>query len=69
MWTVQRLRRGRTGVDQLEKNLARLLPASATAAQVRRTSRAGMRSYMRYFYEAFASHECAPSCLRRCTPT
>ena len=54
VWTVQRLRRGRTGVDQLEKNLARLLPASATAAQVRRTSRAGMRSYMRYFYEAFA---------------
>ncbi|PJI85659.1 phosphatidylinositol mannoside acyltransferase [Luteimicrobium subarcticum] len=45
------LRRG--GVDQLERNLARALP-DASHRELRRTSRAGMRSYMRYFREAFA---------------
>ncbi|MDM7853451.1 phosphatidylinositol mannoside acyltransferase [Cellulomonas alba] len=52
------LRRG--GVRQLEKNLARVRPELDGRA-VRRLSRAGMRSYMRYFGEAFAlstwSHE------------
>ncbi|MDO4900434.1 phosphatidylinositol mannoside acyltransferase [Actinomyces sp.] len=52
-WALHRLRGGDKGVGQLEKNLARLLP-DATARQLRRASRAGMRSYMRYFYEAFA---------------
>jgi KDO2-lipid IV(A) lauroyltransferase len=53
------LRRG-GGVRQLEKNLARVRPELDERA-LRRLSRAGMRSYMRYFGEAFAlatmSHE------------
>ena len=53
-WTVHRLRPTRTGVGQLERNLARLLPADTTARALHRASRAAMRSYMRYFYEAFA---------------
>ena len=53
-WTVHRLRPTRTGVGQLERNLARLLPADTTARTLHRASRAAMRSYMRYFYEAFA---------------
>ncbi|MBM6978416.1 MAG: phosphatidylinositol mannoside acyltransferase [Actinomyces succiniciruminis] len=52
-WAWHRLRGGDKGVGQLEKNLARIMPG-ASAREVRRTSRAGMRSYMRYFYEAFA---------------
>ncbi|WP_136313608.1 phosphatidylinositol mannoside acyltransferase [Actinomyces procaprae] len=66
-WMGQRLRGGDKGVGQLEKNLARVLPG-ATARQVRRLSRAGMRSYMRYFYEAFAlpgmSLEQIQACVR-----
>ncbi|MDO4244033.1 MAG: phosphatidylinositol mannoside acyltransferase [Actinomyces sp.] len=53
-WAVGRLRGGRGGVGQLERNLARLLPPSTTRAGLHRTTRLGMRSYMRYFYEAFA---------------
>ncbi|MDU0347609.1 phosphatidylinositol mannoside acyltransferase [Actinomyces sp. MRS3W] len=53
-WALHRLRGGDKGVGQLEKNLARVLPAETTAREIRRASRAGMRSYMRYFYEAFA---------------
>jgi len=45
------LRRG--GVDQLEKNLARVRP-ELDARALRRLSRAAMRSYMRYFGEAFS---------------
>jgi KDO2-lipid IV(A) lauroyltransferase len=45
------LRRG--GVRQLELNLARVRP-ELDARGLRRLSRAGMRSYMRYFGEAFA---------------
>jgi phosphatidylinositol dimannoside acyltransferase len=45
------LRRG--GVRQLEANLRRVRP-DATPAELRRLSLAGMRSYMRYFGEAFA---------------
>lgn len=42
-----------SGVRQLEANLRRVRP-TATPAQLRRLSLAGMRSYMRYFGEAFA---------------
>lgn len=40
------------GVRQLEANLARIRP-DLTPARVRRLSRHGMRSYFRYFREAF----------------
>ncbi|MBO3725346.1 phosphatidylinositol mannoside acyltransferase [Actinomyces bowdenii] len=56
-WALHRLRpeSGRAGgVGQLERNLARLLPGGASQRALRRLGRAGMRSYMRYFYEAFA---------------
>lgn len=45
------LRRG-AGVRRLEANLARVRP-DLDAAGLRRLSRAGMRSYLRYFGEAF----------------
>ncbi len=45
------LRHG-TGVRRLEANLARVRP-ELNRAGVRRLSRAGMRSYLRYFAEAF----------------
>jgi len=44
-------RRGR-GVLRLEANLARAVPG-ATAPELRRLSRAGMRSYLRYWCDAF----------------
>ena len=44
-------RRGK-GVQQLEANLRRVVPG-ATGTQLRQLSRAGMRSYLRYFMEAF----------------
>ncbi|NJP64961.1 phosphatidylinositol mannoside acyltransferase [Streptomyces spiramenti] len=44
-------RRGR-GVRQLEANLARVRPGS-TAEEIRELSRAGMRSYLRYWMESF----------------
>ena len=53
-WGLHRLGGGLVGVGQLEKNLARVLPASTTPGRVRMASRKAMRSYMRYFYEAFA---------------
>ena len=40
------------GVRQLEKNLARVRPG-LRPRELRRLSRAGMRSYMRYYREAF----------------
>ncbi|HEY0189085.1 MAG TPA: phosphatidylinositol mannoside acyltransferase [Cellulomonas sp.] len=46
------LRRG-AGVRQLEANLRRVRPG-ASRAELRRLSLAGMRSYMRYYGEAFA---------------
>ncbi|MCL3778355.1 MULTISPECIES: phosphatidylinositol mannoside acyltransferase [unclassified Actinomyces] len=52
-WLLHSLQGRRTGAGQLQRNLARLLP-DATAAGLRRATRQGMRSYMRYFYEAFA---------------
>lgn len=44
-------RRGR-GVQQLERNLARVAP-ERTAAELRELSRLGMRSYLRYWMEVF----------------
>jgi KDO2-lipid IV(A) lauroyltransferase len=42
-----------TGTRGLERNLRRMLGPGATDAQLRALSRAGMRSYMRYYYEVF----------------
>ncbi|MBE2997428.1 phosphatidylinositol mannoside acyltransferase [Nocardiopsis sp. HNM0947] len=41
------------GTRGLERNLRRLLGPDGTDAQLRALSKAGMRSYMRYFYEMF----------------
>lgn len=41
------------GTRGLERNLRRLLGPGGTDAQLRALSKAGMRSYMRYFYEMF----------------
>ena len=54
LWARQRLLPARGGVGQLERNLARIAPAGTPRRRIRALSRAGMRSYMRYFYEAFA---------------
>ena len=53
-WGLHRLGAAVPRVGQLERNLERILPAPAGPRQVRRASRRAMRSYMRYFYEAFA---------------
>lgn len=45
-------RRG-SGVHRLEANLARVLGADGSPEQVRALSRAGMRSYLRYWCEVF----------------
>lgn len=45
-------RRGK-GVTRLEANLRRVLGPDASPARIRAVSRAGMRSYMRYFYDFF----------------
>ncbi|MGH8869333.1 MAG: phosphatidylinositol mannoside acyltransferase [Actinomycetes bacterium] len=45
-------RRG-SGVRRLEVNLGRVLGPAATPEQVRALSRTGMRSYLRYWQEAF----------------
>ncbi|MFD3684752.1 phosphatidylinositol mannoside acyltransferase [Nocardiopsis sp. NPDC058631] len=42
-----------SGTRGLERNLRRLLGPDATDARLRALSRAGMRSYMRYYYELF----------------
>ncbi len=46
-------RRQGKGVQQLEANLRRVIGPAATGAQLRALSRAGMRSYLRYFLEIF----------------
>lgn len=51
------------GVRQLERNLIRARPDLDTAA-VRRLSRAGMRSYMRYYGEVFHLSALGPEHLR-----
>ncbi|MBE1876779.1 phosphatidylinositol mannoside acyltransferase [Myceligenerans pegani] len=48
-----------TGVRRLEANYARVRP-DLDEAGIRRLSRAGMRSYMRYFREAFTLHALRP---------
>jgi len=52
-------RRG-PGVQQLEANLHRVLGPGASADQLRRLSRAGMRSYLRYWMEVFRLHVIPP---------
>ena len=52
-------RRG-SGVRQLERNLARARPDASPAA-LRRLSRAAMRSYMRYYAEAFTLASFSPA--------
>jgi phosphatidylinositol dimannoside acyltransferase len=42
-----------SSVQRLEANLRRVAGATASADQVRRLSRAGMRSYLRYWLEVF----------------
>lgn len=55
LWARQRVLPSRGGgVGQLERNLARIMPVGTPRRRIRALSRAGMRSYMRYFYEAFA---------------
>jgi KDO2-lipid IV(A) lauroyltransferase len=56
------LRHGKS-VRRMEDNYARVRPDLDTAA-VRRLSRAGMRSYMRYFREAFTLQGVTPEGLR-----
>lgn len=51
------------GVRQLEKNLARVRPG-LTPRALRRLSRAGMRSYMRYYREAFTLPAWTPEQIR-----
>lgn len=53
-WAIATVKRSDKGVGQLRKNLARLLPAGTTPRELSRATLEGMRSYMRYFYEAFA---------------
>ncbi|MFD2791971.1 phosphatidylinositol mannoside acyltransferase [Promicromonospora vindobonensis] len=56
------LRHGKS-VRRMEDNYARVRP-DLDAAAVRRLSRAGMRSYMRYFREAFTLQGVTPEGLR-----
>ena len=46
-------RRQGPGVRQLEANLARVIGPDASVMDLRRLSRDGMRSYLRYWLEAF----------------
>jgi lauroyl/myristoyl acyltransferase len=46
-------RRQGPGVRQLEANLARVIGPDASVTDLRRLSRDGMRSYLRYWLEAF----------------
>ena len=47
------------GVRQLERNYAKVLPEASTK-QLRRLSRLGMRSYMRYYSEVFKLRTLTP---------
>ncbi|SDC23322.1 KDO2-lipid IV(A) lauroyltransferase [Sanguibacter gelidistatuariae] len=51
---------GAGGVGQLRKNLARVRP-EATERELRALTRAGMRSYMRYYGEAFVLRHARPA--------
>jgi lauroyl/myristoyl acyltransferase len=46
-------RRQGKSVQQLEANLRRVIGPAATGAELRRVSRAGVRSYLRYWLEVF----------------
>ncbi|RCV51036.1 phosphatidylinositol mannoside acyltransferase [Marinitenerispora sediminis] len=57
-WTFTRIadfawRRRTAGVRRLEANLRRVVGADVPPERLRALSRAGMRSYLRYWYEAF----------------
>lgn len=54
-----RLRRSTGGAAQLRRNLVRLHP-ELSSRELQSMTRAGMRSYMRYFYEAFALPSLTP---------
>ncbi|MET9021672.1 phosphatidylinositol mannoside acyltransferase [Actinopolymorpha sp. NPDC004070] len=56
-------RRRPKGVRRLERNLARVRP-DATPEELRRLSRAGMRSYFRYWCEAFRLPDLGPDHIR-----
>lgn len=62
-WALHRLRGGEQGLGQLERNLARVLPPQTDDA-LHRASRAAMRSYLRYYYEAFTLAAVRPEQLR-----
>ena len=64
VWLAHRLRPRPTGAGQLRRNLARLLPAATSDRQLNAAVRAGMRSYMRYFYEVFALPAMTPEQIR-----
>lgn len=51
---------GAGGVGQLRKNLARVRP-EATERELRALTRAGMRSYMRYYGEVFVLRHATPA--------
>jgi KDO2-lipid IV(A) lauroyltransferase len=56
-------RRGR-GVVQLERNLRRVVGPAAPEAELRRLSRVAMRSYLRYWAEAFRLPVWSPAQVR-----
>lgn len=62
-WLAGTLRHQSTGVGQLRRNLARLMPG-ACPRELEAATRAGMRSYMRYFTEAFSLPSITPAQLR-----
>ncbi|MDA0567332.1 phosphatidylinositol mannoside acyltransferase [Streptomonospora sp. S1-112] len=54
-------RRRGAGVRRLEANLRRVAGPGAEPAHIRALARAGMRSYLRYFYEMFRLPALAPA--------
>jgi KDO2-lipid IV(A) lauroyltransferase len=58
-------RRQGPGVQMLENNLLRVLGPEATGKELRRTSRAGMRSYGRYWMEVFRLPTISPEQIQR----
>lgn len=62
-WLAGTVRRQHRGVGQLRRNLARLHP-ELTDRNLDRLTRDAMRSYMRYFDEAFSLPAVTPSQLR-----
>jgi lauroyl/myristoyl acyltransferase len=58
-------RRQGPGVQMLENNLLRVLGPETTGKELRRTSRAGMRSYGRYWMEVFRLPTITPEQIQR----